>query len=178
MQLERSSLYFILKSCAPHSISQYCTHSKSHHCHHVFGHTYKHSKTVFRGVSNFRHSYTQDIKSSSETKRSEQWSCMHLSLSLYHIPPTPTAYYTCYWVDCTIALVQITSTSGVGSLKKGLRNSYRWCLQFSTEIMCALILHFGKELKYIQYRQFHKTLPKSSWQMCWISVRFNEMGDR
>jgi hypothetical protein len=28
------------------------------------------------------------------------------------------------------------------------------------------------------YSQFHKTVPKSSWQMRWISVRFYEMGDR
>ena len=27
------------------------------------------------------------------------------------------------------------------------------------------------------YSQFHKTLPKSSYQMYWISVRFYDMGD-
>ena len=27
------------------------------------------------------------------------------------------------------------------------------------------------------YNQFHKTLPKSSLQMHWISVKFYEMGD-
>ena len=29
----------------------------------------------------------------------------------------------------------------------------------------------------VLYSQFHKTLPKSSLQMDWISVRFFEMGD-
>ena len=29
----------------------------------------------------------------------------------------------------------------------------------------------------VDYSQFHKTLPKSSLQMHWISVRFYEMGD-
>ena len=29
----------------------------------------------------------------------------------------------------------------------------------------------------VSYSEFHKTLPKSSLQMHWISVRFYEMGD-
>ena len=31
--------------------------------------------------------------------------------------------------------------------------------------------------KIVKYRQFHKTLQRSSYQMHWISVRFYEMGD-
>ena len=31
-------------------------------------------------------------------------------------------------------------------------------------------------IMYLCYRPFHKTLPKSSLQMYWISVRFYEMG--
>ena len=30
---------------------------------------------------------------------------------------------------------------------------------------------------HLKYKKFHKTLPKSSLQMHWISVRFYEIGD-
>ena len=44
--------------------------------------------------------------------------------------------------------------------------------------LCAntIFISLGFELK-INYRQFHKTLPRSSLQMHLISVRFYEMGD-
>ena len=34
-----------------------------------------------------------------------------------------------------------------------------------------------KKLSGHTYSQFHKTLPKSSYQMYWISVRFYDIGD-
>ena len=37
--------------------------------------------------------------------------------------------------------------------------------------------HFLILCSYSTYRPFHKTLPRSSLQMHWISVRFCEMGD-
>ena len=33
-------------------------------------------------------------------------------------------------------------------------------------------------LLFLNYSPFHKTLPKSSLQLHWISVRFYEMGDK
>ena len=43
---------------------------------------------------------------------------------------------------------------------------------------CMSLAHYtGTILLYIIYSQFHKTLPKSSLQMHWISVRFYGMGD-
>ena len=44
----------------------------------------------------------------------------------------------------------------------------------------AYPLILGKYCAHIHsftYNQVHKTLPKSRWQMRWISVRFYEMGD-
>jgi len=48
------------------------------------------------------------------------------------------------------------------------------CIQFSLpKYYCNKFLNYYCGM----YSQSHKTLPKSSLQMHWISVRFYEMGD-
>ena len=46
---------------------------------------------------------------------------------------------------------------------------------FSLAVLKLFNIHIYFQLFF--YSQFHKTLPKSSLQMHWISVRFYEMGD-
>ena len=45
------------------------------------------------------------------------------------------------------------------------------------ELKCMFLLFFLLSPPRVKYIQYHKTLPKSSLQLHWISVRFYEMGD-
>ena len=52
---------------------------------------------------------------------------------------------------------------------KFLKNFFRFYI--------STLLHVSILGSYSVYSPFHKTLPKSSLRMHWISVRFYEMGD-